>query len=187
MRGKSCRALSGQKSAFSAASEGGLLAVVGVPEAGALGTHAVGKFDLGALTDVGLNLLPLPVLVVNFLAGSADGQKPGEGVHLGDGFLQIGNELLASRFVMLALTDVAAVDDHAANDGVVQQIVSDNFQRDPGAVGVAGAVLDGIPCAGILPEFIQRQFDGWTIFGMNQLKAGGADHLFLGVTQNAIY
>ena len=47
---------------------------VGVPEFGALGAHAVGKFDVKAIADIGFDLLPASGGLVDFFAGSANGQ-----------------------------------------------------------------------------------------------------------------
>src|SRR4029077_21245506 len=129
------------------------LEMVGIPDKGALGAHGVGELDLRTIPDVRLDLLPTSIFGVDFFARSADGQEARQGVEFGDGLLQFSNDALLLSFRLNALSDVAAVDDDAANVGMIQQIVSDDFQRDPGAVGMASAVLDGIPSAGNLPEF----------------------------------
>lgn len=66
-------------------------------------------------------------------------------VRLGEGLLQIGDELILGRVFLLAFADVAAVDDHPADRGVVEQIVGPQLPRRPTrAVGVAGAVLKAL-------------------------------------------
>jgi len=110
--------------------EAGLFHQVGVPEFGALGAHAVGKFDLEAVADIGFDLLPVPGGLVDFLAGSADGQMFGgsDSVCRDGGVLQLRWGLRAFEFSRIAGGDVAAVDDHAADVGVVEQIVGNDFQ-----------------------------------------------------------
>jgi len=114
----------------------------------------VGELDLRAIADVRLDLLPAAIFGVNFFARSTDGQEASQGIEAGDSLLQFGNDAFLLGFGLHALGDVAAVYDHATNVGMIQQVVSDDFQRDPGTVGMAGAVLDGIASAGILPEFV---------------------------------
>src|SRR5439155_16822469 len=48
--------------------------MVGIPKCGALWAHGMGKLDLGAIANVGFDLLPTPVFGTDFFAGSADGQ-----------------------------------------------------------------------------------------------------------------
>ena len=130
-----------------------LAGVVGKPEAGALGAHAVGKFNLGTVADVHLDLLPVAAFVLNFLAGSTDGQDAAERIHTCECLLKLRDQLVFSGFFVLAVADVAAVDDHAADDGVVEQIVGDDFERNPGAVSVTSTILEGTPRAGSLYKF----------------------------------
>jgi hypothetical protein len=45
------------------------------PQARALRAHALGKLDRGVLAKVQLDLVPVPILVLDFLARSADRQQ----------------------------------------------------------------------------------------------------------------
>src|SRR6266852_2275039 len=134
------------------------LGVLRIPKLGAFGAHGVRELDLGAIADVGLDLLPVAGFL-NFLARGADRENARQSLHIGESLLQLGDYLIFPGFFLLALADVAAVDDHASDGGMIQQIVSHNFERDPRAIGVLGAILDGTSRARILPEFASRVFD----------------------------
>src|SRR5690348_15985230 len=130
-----------------------LLALLREPQLRAFRAHAVGKLDLRALTDVQLDLLPVPVLTLNFLAGSANRQNARQSVCAGERLLQFPDQLVFYGLVAFSVADVAAIDDHALNFRMIQKIVRNDFDGDPGAVGVAGAILDRIARPGGLPEF----------------------------------
>ena len=123
---------------------------------------------------------------LNFLARSTDGENAGQSLHIGKSLLQLGDHLILPSFFLFALADVATIDDDAANDGMIQQIVGHNFERNPRAIGVLGAVLDGTSRAVVLPEFVQRIFNGGAVFGMDKLEARGAYYFFLLVPQYAV-
>jgi len=48
------------------------------------------------------------------------------------------------------------------------------------------AVLQRTASSGILPEFLHRGFDGGAVIGMEQFEAGAANHLFLGIAEDAL-
>src|SRR6266852_5654704 len=134
------------------------LGVLRIPELGAFGAHGVRELDLRVIADVRLDLLPVAG-VLNFLARGADRENARQSLHIGESLLQLGDYLIFPGFFLLALADVAAVDDHASDGGMIQQIVSHNFERDPRAIGVLGAILDGTSRARIIPEFALCAFD----------------------------
>src|SRR6266852_5546450 len=113
---------------------------VRIPENGAFGADRMRELELRAIPDVGLDLLPF-VAFLNFLAGGADGENAGKSFHAGESLLQLGDQLVLSGFGLLALADVAPVDDYALDRGVIQEIVGHNFERDPCAVRMFGAVF----------------------------------------------
>src|SRR5713226_5061187 len=161
------------------------LVEVRIPDLGAFRAHGMGELHLRAIPDVGLDLLPVAGFL-NFLARGADGENAGQSLHIGESLLQIGDHLILPGFFLRALADVAAVDDHATNGRMIQHIVGHDFERDPRAVGVLGAVLDGTSRAGTLPEFGQRIFHRGAVFGVNQFETGGADQFLLLITQNVV-
>src|SRR5258708_35800890 len=161
------------------------LGVLRMPELGAFGAHGVRELELGAIADVGLDLLPVAGFL-NFLARGADRENARQGLHIGESLLQFGDHLIFPGFFLFALADVAAIDDHSADGGMIQQIVRHNFKRDPRAVGVLGPILDGTSRARILPEFASRVFDRGAVFGMKQFEPRGADYFFLLVPQYAV-
>jgi hypothetical protein len=80
--------------------------LAGIPEADAFRAHAVGKFDLGAVADVDLDLLPAPDFILNFLARSANGQNACQRIQTGEGLLEFCDQLVFAGFFVLALADV---------------------------------------------------------------------------------
>src|SRR6267154_6209954 len=89
------------------------LGVLRIPELGAFGAHGVRELDLGAIADVGLDLLPVAGFL-NFLARGADRENARQSLHIGESLLQLGDHLIFPGSSLLALADVAAVDDHSA-------------------------------------------------------------------------
>src|SRR5216683_679491 len=161
------------------------LGVLRIPKLGALGAHGVRELDLGTIADVDLDLLPV-VGFLNFLARGADRENARQSLHIGESLLQLRDHLIFPGFFLLALADVSSIDDHAANRRMIQQIVSHNFERNPRAIGVLGAVLDGASRARIIPEFALCAFDSGAVFGMKQLETGRANYFFLLVPQYAV-
>ena len=101
-----------------------------IPESGAFGAHGVGELELRTIPNVGLDLLPL-IALLNSFARSADGENTGQSFYVGEGLLQLGDQLILTVFLVFATIDVAAVDDHALDDGMIQKIVGNDFERNP--------------------------------------------------------
>src|SRR3989442_1712697 len=103
------------------------LAVLRIPEHSAFGAHGVGELDLGAIADVGLNLLPVASFL-NFLARGADGKNARQSLHIGESLLQLGDHLILPCFFLLPLADVAAVDYHSTNGGMLKEFLGQNSE-----------------------------------------------------------
>ena len=138
--------------------------VFGVELVGALRTQAVAEFGLGMRTDVGLDLVPVALVVADFLAGHADGQQPAEDLDFREGVFAFRDELLAFLLGLLARGDVgdagqnagllAHGDDHGrkqAREQFARFLAEGELQAiDPAARGEL--VDDGVAVAGLRPE-----------------------------------
>ena len=58
------------------------------------------------LFDVGFNLVPVALIISNLFTFRADGQEAAQGFNLGQGFLQLGDEMLAFAFQFLLFRDI---------------------------------------------------------------------------------
>jgi hypothetical protein len=76
------------------------------PKAAALRAHAVGKLHLRALPDVQLDLLPVSVVILDFLTGSAEGEQTAQSIYAFKGLLQFPDQLVLYGFVAFAVADV---------------------------------------------------------------------------------
>ena len=95
-------------------------------------------------------------------------------------FAQHGETLVAPAqgfFGLLALGDVAGVDDDAADGRLINEIVSDRFQMEPRAVFMANAELDS--AGGTGRAFVQGEEAAHAkgILWMDEVEDGVAGHL----------
>ena len=72
----------------------------------AIRADAVGEGGIGVFLDVALHLAPIALVVADFFATGADGQQPAQGLHAGEGFLQVQDELVAFGLVLFPRGDV---------------------------------------------------------------------------------
>ena len=73
----------------------------------ALGTDPVAEIGLRVVTNIGLDLVPVALVVADLLAAGADGDQPAEQLDPGERIAEFLDELLAFRLLKLPLRDVA--------------------------------------------------------------------------------
>src|SRR5260370_17604891 len=98
------------------------LGVLRIPKLGAFGAHGVRELDLGAIADVGLDLLPVAGFL-NFLARGADRENTRQSLHIGQSLLQLGDHLILAAFFLFALADVASIYALAPNVAIIYTIL----------------------------------------------------------------
>ncbi len=68
----------------------------------------MGELRFGVALDIGLQLIPVSLIVANLLARGADGNETAQNFDLGKGFLQFLNQLLAFLLRALSFCDAAS-------------------------------------------------------------------------------